>query len=133
MNAETEIRAALMAQLRGDASLSGMVNRIHDGTPVKASAPYVSVGECIGTDWGCKDRDGREVRLSIAIVDEAESGGRIGQIMPLVEAGVRQVALAGVPGWQMGGAGLVRSRLVGQAQGRWTAVLDFRLRMLRES
>ena len=36
MNAESDIRAALIAELRADAALAAQVNRIYDGAPDKA-------------------------------------------------------------------------------------------------
>ena len=131
MSGEIELRAALVGQLRGDAALNALVNRVHDGEPAKASPPTVVVGEALGSDWGTKDVPGCELRIAVTIIDMAESAARIGAIMPLVEAGVRQVAATGTAEWVVASAGLIRSRLVGQAQGKCTAVLDFRLRALR--
>ena len=48
MSGEIELRAALVGQLRGDAALNALVNRVHDGEPAKASPPTVVVGEALG-------------------------------------------------------------------------------------
>ncbi len=129
MNAESDIRAALLAGLRGDTALSGAVNRIYDGTPVKATPPMVTVGECTGADWATKDRPGRELRIGIGIEDNLETPARIGGIMPLVDAAVR--GLSGtIGGWQVGSLLMVRSRLLRSREGRWNAVLDYRIRVL---
>jgi Protein of unknown function (DUF3168) len=130
MSAEQEIRAAMIAGLRGDSALSALINRVFDGPPAKASVPYVVVGECSGTDWSTKDVPGRELRLAFTIVDEGETPARIGAIMPRLEAAAHAVVMGGIAGWDMGSFVLVRSRLVASAPGKWSAVMDYRLRVL---
>lgn len=133
MSAETEIRDDLIARLRADTALAGLVNRIYDGEPAKASPPTLIVGEALGGDWGTKDRDGRELRLSVTIRDTAETAGRIAPVLPFVEDAVRQLGIAGTMNWAIGSALLIRSRIVSPRSGDWTAVLDFRLRALRRA
>lgn len=130
MSAENEVRAAIIALLRGDAAIGALINRVYDGVPAKSSTPTIAVSECSGSDWGSKDHDGRELRLGITISDQTETATRIGQIMPLVEAAVRRVGIALVGNWSIGSVVLVRSRIVPQSDGRWSAIMDYRLRAL---
>lgn len=130
MSAEIELRDAVLAQLRGDAALMALVNRVYDGDPVKATTPYILVGECAGSDWGTKNHAGRELRLGITIYDDTQTAARIGQILPLVHGALGQVAAAGTGTWRVGSLVLVRSRLFGRESGRWSALLDWRLRVL---
>lgn len=129
MNAEGEIRAALLAELRGDAALAAQVNRIYDGEPAKATPPLLVLDECAGSDWGTKDRPGRELRIGIRIEDDRETPARIGGIMPLVDVAAGRLS-GTVAGWQVGSLRLVRSRLVKARDGRWNAVMDYRVRVL---
>jgi hypothetical protein len=131
MSAEQEIRAAVIAELQGDAVLGALVNRVYDGQPAKASPPNVSVGECAGSDWATKDKDGRELRIGITISDQTETATRIGQIMPLIEAAVRRVGGLAIGTWQIGSILLIRSRLVSLGEGRWSAIMDYRIRALQ--
>lgn len=127
--AEAAVRAALLDCLREDAALAAQVNRVHDEPPVKASPPMVIVGGCDGSDWGTKDRPGREVRLSVTIEDDRETSTRISGIIPLVDAAVQ--GLPGrLAGWEAGSLMLLRSRLLRTGRGRWNALLDYRLRVL---
>lgn len=129
MNAEGDIRAAVIALLRGDVALGGQVNRVHDGTPVKATPPMLIVGECSGTDWGTKDKAGRELRLVLTIEDDLETPARISAIIPLADTAVR--GLSGTVGaWRIGSLILMRSRLLRTGAGRWNALLDYRIRVL---
>lgn len=129
MNAEGDIRAAVIALLQGDAGLGAQVNRVHDGTPVKASPPTLIVGECSGVDWGTKDKAGRELRLALTIEDDLETPARISGIMPLADAAVRGLPST-VAGWRIGSLVLMRSRLLRSGAGRWSALLEYRIRVL---
>lgn len=129
MNAEHDIRAALIVALRDDAALSAQVNRIYDGTPDKATPPILVVGECSGSDWAVKDRPGRELRIGISIEDDRETPARISAIMPLADAVVQ--GLPGtISGWRIGSLVMIRSRLARTGAGRWIAVMDYRIRIL---
>lgn len=129
MSAEHDIRTALIAELRTDAALAAQVNRVHDGVPVKSTPPTLIVGECSGSDWGTKDKAGRELRIALTIEDDLETPTRIGGIIPLADAAVQRIA-GTISGWQVGSLRLVRSRLLRTNAGRWNALMDYRIRVL---
>jgi hypothetical protein len=129
MNAESDIRAALIAELRGDTALGAQVNRIYDGTPAKATPPMVVVGDALGSDWAVKDRPGRELRIGLVIEDDIETPARIGGIMPMADAAVQRLS-GTVAGWRIGSLVMIRSRLLRTNAGRWNAVMDYRIRVL---
>lgn len=135
MSADLAVRAAVIAALRGHGALAALINRVHDGEPVKATPPIVVVGECAASDWGTKDREGRELRLALSVRDTGETSTRVGQIVPLIDAAVRAigpVVSGGVAGnWQIGSITLIRSRLLRSGEAQWSAVIDYRLRALR--
>lgn len=130
MSAQVAVRAAVIAALRSDTALMGGINALFDGTPVRASAPYAVVGECIASEWGAKDVDGRELRLSISLHDAGETPGRLAEVLARVEVVLR--AMAGVAGtWRIVSVRLLRSRVM-KASGRdgWQAVVDYRMRVV---
>ncbi len=129
MNADSDIRAALVALLQGDAALNAQVNRVYDGAPTKASPPMLVVGDVLGSDWATKDKAGRELRLGLQIEDDRETPARIGAIMPLVDTAVRGLSGA-IGAWQVGSLTMIRSRLSRDSAGRWVAVMDYRIRVL---
>ena len=128
MSVETAMRDALYAELSGDGALNALINRVHDGPPAKASPPYVMLGEVTGGDWGTKTADGRELRVTVTVVDAGETSARVAGILPLVEAAVRRCVVPA--GWQAGSVVLSRSRLVAARAGEWSALMEFRLRLL---
>ena len=68
-SAESAVRAQAIELLARDDALEAMVHGIFDGTPPRASAPYVAVGTADGADWGIKDRAGRVEYRAAALQD----------------------------------------------------------------
>lgn len=133
MSAEMAVRAAVIAALRADAALTTLANDVYDGEPARAAAPYVFAGECVGADWGGKDVEGREVRVTIGLAAAGEPGEQLSGMMARVDPALG--ALAPVDGWRVVSARLARSRVAraGPAPaGGWRAVMDYRLRAVRE-
>lgn len=129
MSAELAVRGAVLAALQGNGALSALTNGIYDGPPVKASEPHVVLAECLGSDWGTKDADGREVRLSVALHDRAETPARLAEMMALTHGAV--TGLAGLAGdWRVASVALVRSRTARARDQGWSAVVDYRVRVL---
>lgn len=127
MSAIAAVRAAALARLRGDASVA--VNRVWDGADRRGSVPYAVLRDVIASDWGTKDRDGREIRVGVTVRDEGESPARATQLADAVEA-----ALLTLPrefgGWRVASVVPVRSAVLSEAQGRWVALVDVRVRVM---
>jgi hypothetical protein len=135
MSAEWAVRAAMLAALNGNAALGSLLNGIYDGPPVKASAPYALIGDGIGSDWGTKDADGCEVRITLSLFDKMETPARLAQIMGRADAVVRGLhgpVDGGAEGWRIVGVALIRSRTARAADQGWSSVIDYRMRVLRE-
>ena len=128
MSAEVTVRAAVIAALRSDPPLMGAINALFDGEPKRASAPCAVVGECIAADWGAKDVDGRELRLTIGVRDAGDGPARLGTLIGRIDPAM-QAADASGEGWRIVSARLIRSRMT-QAPDGWRAVVDYRLRVV---
>lgn len=125
--AEQAVRAKALALLAGDAELAALVHGVFDGTPSRVSAPYVSVGVAEGADWGTKDRAGREVRLTLALVG-------VGSAVDDVAAGRIDAVIAGLRGlaggWSVVSARVVRTRFSFAREGGWRHEVVVRCRCL---
>lgn len=132
MSAEVTVRAAVIAALEGNAALMGGLNSVFDGQPVRASVPYAVVGECIASDWGAKDVDGRELRLTIGLHEAGETPGRLATLLERIDGVMQGLELA--EGWRIVGVRLIRSRVAkGREKDAWQAVVDYRVRVVREA
>ncbi|KTE00422.1 DUF3168 domain-containing protein [Sphingopyxis sp. H115] len=125
--AERAVRAKALALLTDDAELAGLVHGIFDGVPARASAPYVSVGPAEGRDWGTKDRAGREIGLTLALVG-AGSGvdDRAASRIEAVAMGLRGAA----DEWTVVGARTIRTRFGFARDGGWRHEIVVRCRCL---
>ena len=131
MSAEVTVRAAVIAALTEDAAVMGGLNGLFDGQPVRASVPYAVVGECIASDWGAKDVDGRELRLTIGLHDAGETPGRLAALLERIDAVMQLLEFA--EGWRIVGVRLIRSRVVkGREKDGWKAVVDYQVRVVRQ-
>lgn len=124
------LRAAVLARLRGDPAVAA--HRVMEGAAARAAAvPFVVLRDVAATDWGTKDRGGREVRVSLAVRDEGESGARAEAIGAAVEASL--LALPPMSDdWRVVTVVPVRGALLHEGGQRWAALVDLRFRMLEE-
>lgn len=129
MSAESEFHAAMLAALRSAAQFGGALNGMFEGPAVKATTPYAEIGELIANDWGTKDIAGRELRSLILVRDRGEGPARIQSLAAAAEA-----AMAGIPrdlpGWRIASQVAIRTRIVRDGPGGWSAVIEHRVRML---
>ena len=127
IGAEQAVRARMLALLSRDDALMERVHGIFDGQPPRASAPYVAIGGADGSDWGTKDRPGREVRLTLTLAGagSALDDRAAGRIEPIVAA-MRGKA----HGWSVVGARVVRTRFAFARDGGWRHEVTVRCRCL---
>ncbi|WP_338424747.1 tail completion protein gp17 [Sphingopyxis kveilinensis] len=126
-SAEGAVRTRALDLLARDDALAGIVHGVFDGTPPRASAPYVMVGGAEGRDWGTKDRAGREVQLTLVLVGVGEAGG------DGAARGIERVvtAMRGAAGaWTIVGARTIRTRFTFAREGGWRHEMIVRCRCL---
>ncbi|MBN8842661.1 MAG: DUF3168 domain-containing protein [Sphingomonadales bacterium] len=124
---EQAMRAWAIARLGADAELAARVHGVFDGVPARATAPFVSVGVAEGSDWGTKDRPGREVRLAVTLhgvgdsLDEAAAA-----LIEALAATLREQA----DGWAVVSRREVRTRFAFARDGAWRHEVIVRCRCL---
>lgn len=131
MNPQDAIAGALRAALADAGALSVPVNGVFDAPPPRAVRPYLLVDDPVLTDWGTKDQDGREVRLAVLVRDIGPARQRARALAADVEAVVTALPAALGGGWRIVSRVLVRTRVVGEDDGGVSAVVEYRVRMLR--
>lgn len=129
MSAEAAVHAALVAVLRGDATLATGLNGVFEGPATKATPPYAEIGDLLSGDWSVKDRDGRELRIAVTLRDLGETPARVHAL-----AGAAGGAIEAMPrdldGWRIASVVPVRTRVLRPAAGRWSAIVEYRVRVL---
>ena len=127
--AEGAVRARAIELLARDDTLAAMVHGIFDGTPPRATAPYVAVGTADGVDWGTKDRAGREIRLTLALI--GVGSGIDDKAAARIEAVVATLRGA-ADGWAVVGVRTIRTRFTFAREGGWRHEMIVRCRCLVE-
>ena len=125
MTFENLWRDAVLAALSG---VSGL-NRVGDGDGEAAGFPFAVLGEIAGTDWGAKQRPGRELRFSVSVQDRGEVE-RIAGLAAAVEAVLVAMPRA-FPGWECGGVTVLRSRMLRRRDGVRVATIEARVRAMQ--
>ena len=124
---ENYLRAELIDWLRTDPALATL-NAVEEESPVSESAPWLGIAASASTDWGTKDRPGREVRIALELesrADEADADG------PLVSA-IEQRVLDLPPfqsGFEIASIRFLRARSEERAGNLRGALLEFRFRI----
>jgi hypothetical protein len=122
MTLETVMREAVVTALQGVTGL----NRVGDGDGEAGAVPYATLGEIAGSDWGAKDKSGRELRFAVTLADRGDAA-RLDGLAVAAEAAL--LALARVlDGWETGGVLVLRSRRMRRRDGLRTAVIECRVR-----
>jgi hypothetical protein len=128
MAALSAVRAGVLSALRGAPDLTGL--RVLD-EPGKAAVPFVQLRDLTASDWGTKDRAGREVRVGVTVRDMGDLPARAEALGRAAEA-----ALLALPrdldGWRVASVVPTRSAMVSEGERRWAALVDVRVRMLED-
>jgi hypothetical protein len=129
MSGELAVRAAILAALQDDLPLAGLVNQVSDGEPVKASAPWLLVGDAITTGWGARGVDGLTLHQPIQLVLRGDDLARVMAILERVDT-----VLAAIDGdlgeWRITSLRFERSRIV-RGRTEWRAGIDYAVRAAR--
>lgn len=131
MSFETELQSAVIAALKAHGAIAAQANGVFLERPVRASAPYLVLGEMLSADWSVKGAAGREVRVIVRVHDLAEGWSRA--IALQAAAGE---AIEGLPrilgGWRIGSVTFLRGRSVREASGGWLATAEYRIRGMED-
>lgn len=123
------VRSAVLAALRGDEMLAGLVNQVSDGAPIKASAPWLLLGDPAIAGWGARGVDGLSLRQPIQIMLRGDDLARVTAILDRVDA-----ALAAIDGdlgaWRITSLRFERSRIA-RSRTEWRAAVDYAVRAAR--
>lgn len=130
MTASEAVRRALIAVLRSSAALAGAEGLIvaPTATGPASALPSAIVDDPQTSDWGTKDRRGRELRTAVTLRVAKGQATRLDAMIAAVEAAGE--ALSGdVGGWSVASAVLLRSRS-GDVGATRTALIEHRVRVL---
>jgi hypothetical protein len=124
-DASEALRAAAVAAL---AAVEG-IGRVYDAPPLTAAAPHALVEIDSEADWGHKSGAGRELRLTAKLTGAGERPLAMRASATAAEAALAALD-ADLGGWRLVTMRHLRTRELRRAKGGWTAVIEFRARLL---
>ncbi len=129
MNAELSVREAIRETLEADGALRARVNQISDGEPVKASGPWLMLGEGSGTGFGARGVSGVALRVPVILTLRGDTPEDTSAILAALDTAMQAVPDE-VNGWKITVLRFERSRLRRDKTG-WRIVTDYALRLVR--
>jgi len=124
---ENQLRAALITWLRDDPALTA-INAIEEEAPVMTSAPWLGISASASTDWGTKERPGREVRIAIELESRSDVPAADGPLVNAIERRVLDLPLFH-PGFELASIRFLRARSEERDGNLRGALLEFRIRI----
>lgn len=129
MSVRTQLHVAMVEAMRAAPELAPLTG-VFAAAPARAARPYATLDDPVLSEWGTKDRPGREARGTLILRDEGEAPTRLRTLADAAEAAL--LAIPVIPGgeWQLVSMAVLRSRVLNDGNGRWAAMIDFRARLL---
>ena len=122
-------RAALVAWLQADATLSATLNSVTEEAPSRAAVPWLAISASSSLDWSTKTETGYETRIALELQmrgDTPASGASLVAAiqnaiaaLPRVQTGFRIVTLT-----------FLRSRAEQRANNTRAVLLEYRFRLI---
>jgi hypothetical protein len=126
---EIALRAALIAWLAADATLGAALNSVTEEAPAKTALPWLAIASSASTEWGTKDRDGREIRVALELHCRGDRPDTAGT---LIAALVSRLAAMpeNQPGFEIASARFLRARSEQRAGNVRSILTEYRFRVL---
>ncbi|MEM6475408.1 MAG: DUF3168 domain-containing protein [Pseudomonadota bacterium] len=125
---ENHLRSALITWLSDDPALAE-INAIEEESPIKASAPWLGIAASASTDWGTKDRPGREIRIALELESRADATDADAEVLSAIERRVLDLPPFQT-GFEVASIRFLRARSEHREFNLRGALLEFRFRIL---
>lgn len=124
---ENRLRADLIEWLRNDPALID-INAMDEESPLRSSPPWLGISASASTDWGTKDRPGREVRIALELETRIDDPDADTDLLGAVESRVLELPPYG-QGYELASIRFLRARSEQRDDNRRGALLEFRFRL----
>lgn len=126
---EIPLRAALIAWLAADPALSNELNAVVEETPSRTSLPWLAIAASASTDWGSKDRAGREVRVALELHTRGDTPGTAASLVTAIERRIETMSVAQTS-FSIASIRFLRARSEQRGESRRATLLEYRFRLL---
>jgi len=124
---ENRLRATLIQWLRTDPALAG-INTIEEESPLGTSTPWLGIAASASTDWGTKDRPGREVRMAFELESRTDDPAADADLLAAIER--RVLALPPIQSdFEVASIRFLRARSEARGNNLRGGLIEFRFRI----
>ena len=124
---ENALRADLIAWLRDDPALT-TINTIEEESPLRATPPWLGISASASTDWGTKDRPGREIRIALELETRIDDPAAHADILSAIETRVLDLPPF-AQNYEVASIRFLRARTEQRDNNRRGALTEFRFRL----
>jgi len=124
---ENHLRADLIDWLRDDPALI-VLNAVEEESPLRTSPPWLGLSASASTDWGTKDRPGREVRIALELETRTDDPGSDADLLSAIESRVLDLPPISLE-YELASIRFLRARSEQRENNRRGALLEFRFRL----
>jgi len=128
---EIPLRAALLAWLAADPTLSGQLNAIVEEAPSRSALPWLAVAASASADWSVKERAGREVRIALELHCRGDRPESAAALTGGIEARIAALPAAQA-GFRVVNAQFLRARAEQRAANTRAILIEYRFRLLAD-
>jgi hypothetical protein len=126
---EIPLRAALLSWLAADPALSAELNAITEEAPSRTSLPWLAIAASASTDWSCKTRPGREVRVALELHCRGDRPDAASDLVSAIEQRTEQLP-SEQEGFSIATIQFLRARAEQRGESTRAILLEYRFRLL---
>lgn len=128
---EIALRASLISWLAADSTLSSQLNSITEEAPAKAALPWLAIAASASTDWGAKERLGRETRIALELHCRGDRPDTAAILVRALEDRIRSMPDQ-QDGFEMASCLFLRARTEQRAGNVRSILTEYRFRVLAD-
>ncbi len=126
---ETQLRAGLLEWLSADPLLSAEINTFAEEAPLSATPPWLGIVTSASTDWGCKDRAGREIRIALELTIRSDEPASGSTLVTAIDKRIDAMP-ASQDGFEIVNSHFLRARAERRPRNLRAMLLEYRFRLL---
>lgn len=126
---EIPLRAALLAWLASDTTLSASLNEVVEEAPSRVALPWLAITGSASTDWSTKTNTGLETTITLEMRMRGDVAGSGSALVSALQSRVASLPRA-QSGFTIASIGLLRSQAKQVPENNRSVVLEYRFRVM---
>lgn len=126
---EVPLRAALIAWLASDATLSAQLNAVTEEAPSRAALPWLAISASASADLSTKTETGREVRVAFELHGRGDQPASAASLVAAIESRIAALPRSQA-GFRVVALNFLRARAEQRPDNTRAMLLEYRFRLI---